>query len=223
LDAVTAGRSSGYYDINSNGIVDENDVTALLSSLGSLPGDANLDGVVNAVDLNQVGLNWRAARCATWSDGDFSGDGAITAVDLNILALRWRQSVGRQAASAPTHQRQPRAPLGATAIVVATEASNATALQARSVAPHAVSETSTVSVRATSQRRLTHTIKRQENGRLAARVGIPARGTSSRPSSTTAGRGSASTSTPSADAEAEQFAVLDKVFARLEFTASRVG
>jgi hypothetical protein len=55
-----------------------------LISLTRIPGDANLDGVVNAADCailtanyNQTGL-W-------WMQGDFNHDGAVNAADLAIL------------------------------------------------------------------------------------------------------------------------------------------
>ena len=41
-----------------------------------LRGDANLDGAVDPLDLNQVGRNWLAID-TTWSSGDFNGDGWI--------------------------------------------------------------------------------------------------------------------------------------------------
>jgi uncharacterized protein (TIGR03790 family) len=57
-----------------------------------LPGDANKDGKVTAMDLNILSTNWMAtgqAGGAMWSRGDFNGDGKITALDVNILATNW--------------------------------------------------------------------------------------------------------------------------------------
>ena len=44
------------------------------------PGDADLDGFRNLVDLNI----WLAGGVGTWSNGDLDGDGNINLVDLNI-------------------------------------------------------------------------------------------------------------------------------------------
>ena len=64
----------------------------------SVPGDANLDGQVNATDLNALALNWRSTFAA-WSHGDFNGDSKVDALDLNTLALNWQHGVA--AATAP--------------------------------------------------------------------------------------------------------------------------
>ena len=57
-----------------------------------LPGDANLDGTVTALDLSILSSHWLAsgqAGGAMWSWGDFNGDGRITALDLSILSANW--------------------------------------------------------------------------------------------------------------------------------------
>ena len=60
-------------------------------------GDANLDGMVTSVDLNQLGLHWRQ-KSDRWSAGDFNASGFVDAADLNDLALNWRQQVPPAAA-----------------------------------------------------------------------------------------------------------------------------
>ncbi len=81
-----------------------------------IPGDANLDGRVDAADLNILGLNWRGTD-KTWAEGDFTRDGNVDAADLNELALNWRSGVAAQALAAkgaPENvglPRVPRAPL----------------------------------------------------------------------------------------------------------------
>ena len=57
-----------------------------------IPGDANLDGFVNAVDLNIVALGWQQT-VGGWVDGDFNNDLLVNAVDLNTIALNWLRSV----------------------------------------------------------------------------------------------------------------------------------
>ena len=106
---VDVGMDSTVFDIDGNGVVDSQDVAAMAQALGGRPGDSNLDGVVDAVDLNRVGINWLTSNCATWERGDFNGDGSVDVVDLNVLGVNWLQVAAADAA------RVPRAPL--TAIV----------------------------------------------------------------------------------------------------------
>ena len=56
-----------------------------------LLGDANLDGIVNAVDLNAVGVSWNQ-DVSLWSAGDFSADGTVDATDLNAIGVNWQMS-----------------------------------------------------------------------------------------------------------------------------------
>ena len=57
-----------------------------------LAGDANLDGTVNAMDLNSVGVNWQQ-NFGAWSRGDFNADNSVNATDLNSLGVNWQDSV----------------------------------------------------------------------------------------------------------------------------------
>ena len=106
LDAVRRSSTVQFYDVDHNLTVDESDVAHLVEAiLATHSGDANLDGIVNSVDLNQVGIHWQRQTCNGWSDGDFTGDGAVTAVDLNEVGINWLLPAA--AASAPV----PRAAL----------------------------------------------------------------------------------------------------------------
>jgi hypothetical protein len=110
-DAIARGSNVEYFDLNGSSAVDQADVTFLVQSiLQAFMGDANLDGQVNAVDLNQVGLNWQATHCVGWATGDFTGDGKVNAADLNLLGINWRNVVALAADDA-TGPRLPRAPL----------------------------------------------------------------------------------------------------------------
>jgi hypothetical protein len=59
----------------------------------NLLGDANLDGVVDAFDLNVLASNWQAGG-RLWTEGDFTADGVVDAFDLNALAGNWQRSDG---------------------------------------------------------------------------------------------------------------------------------
>jgi hypothetical protein len=56
-------------------------------------GDIDLDGDVDAADLNELAVNWRQTDLAGWSHGDFNSDGVIDASDLNGLAVNWQHGV----------------------------------------------------------------------------------------------------------------------------------
>lgn len=58
--------------------------------LAATPGDADLDGDVDAVDLAAIGLNWNPTGTeGTWLDGDFNLDGKVDAEDLAAIGLNW--------------------------------------------------------------------------------------------------------------------------------------
>ena len=99
MNEVAAGSTLAAFDLNSDSHVDDQDRDAWLAAAGAsnglaspyLVGDANLDGAVDARDLNELGLSWLTDN-HDWSRGNFTGGGA-NAADLNALALNWRQSV----------------------------------------------------------------------------------------------------------------------------------
>ena len=139
LHAIDTGSGVSTFDLDGNGIVDNADTLELLSLLGTLPGDANLDGTVNAVDLNRVGIHWLSSNCASWERGDFSGDGKVDAVDLNIVGLNWLAAAAQPAQTA----RVPRAPLGLAAPAVD---SAITAVRPSWRQPHAALESPRVQI-----------------------------------------------------------------------------
>lgn len=98
------------YDLNYSGSVDGDDLTILLSSAGQANsgvsyrrGDANLDGRVDATDLNVVALHWQQAGDFGWSGGDFDGDGVVNASDLNAIGLGWDSAFAAAAVPEPGH------------------------------------------------------------------------------------------------------------------------
>ncbi len=98
---VQAGSTDLQFDVDGNDIVDTNDRSVWITDIkNTFIGDANLDGQVNAEDLNALALSWRSTTATSWSQGDFNADGSVNASDLNELALHWRSGVAA-AASAP--------------------------------------------------------------------------------------------------------------------------
>ena len=105
---IANGSSDPLHDLNGDGYVDRDDHATLVQDiLGTNYGDANLDGNVNAADLNIVGLNWQTPT-GGWSNGDFNCDGKVDAADLNLLGLNWR-SRGFPSRSAPLAADLPNA------------------------------------------------------------------------------------------------------------------
>ena len=96
---IAMGGSQSSFDLNSDGVVDRGDLTdwrrnaATQNGLDEpyLLGDANLDGIVDAADLNRLALNWNQ-DVTGWSAGDFTADGTIGPADLNVVGLNWQQS-----------------------------------------------------------------------------------------------------------------------------------
>jgi len=58
-----------------------------------IPGDANLDGIVDDKDASILGLNWQMPSGAEWINGDFNDDYAVNDKDAAILAAHYGQSV----------------------------------------------------------------------------------------------------------------------------------
>jgi hypothetical protein len=56
-------------------------------------GDANLDGVVNALDFNALASNFGGASGRFWNQGDFNYDGLTNTLDFNALASNFNQPV----------------------------------------------------------------------------------------------------------------------------------
>jgi len=88
-ERLNATRGYNWYlDFDLDGQVTGFDVDILLLIMNSKRGDANLDGLVDASDLNVLGLNWLTSGNG-WADGDFNGDGLVDSSDLNDIVLNW--------------------------------------------------------------------------------------------------------------------------------------
>ncbi|MEQ9459482.1 MAG: hypothetical protein RIG82_00835 [Phycisphaeraceae bacterium] len=75
-------------DINLDGITDAADIAALLDLLGTTYGDANLDLVVDLIDLSLLATNFGEEEMG-WIDGDFNHDRNVDLIDLSILATNF--------------------------------------------------------------------------------------------------------------------------------------
>lgn len=105
-EIVNVSRVSDF-DINWDGMVDLGDRDAWLVIAGSknigtpyLAGDANLDGKVNQVDLNALGVNWQSEKVG-WDEGNFDAVSGVGKGDLNVVGLNWQQLSVPAAAAVP--------------------------------------------------------------------------------------------------------------------------
>ena len=97
---IVSGTNALVFDLNSDGQVDIGDLSQWLSDAASWNGlgvayqigDANLDGAVDAIDLNRLAIHWQQTE-PSWSGGDFNADGIVGARDLNQMALNWQQAI----------------------------------------------------------------------------------------------------------------------------------
>ncbi|MCA9262409.1 MAG: cadherin-like domain-containing protein [Planctomycetales bacterium] len=107
--AIRTTESAAVYDLNGDESIDWADYSYLIVNLlATSPGDANLDGVVNGVDLEA----WQSNRFTTeggWATGDFNGDTVIDGADFNV----WIQNRFMTSANGSSggDLRIPRAPL----------------------------------------------------------------------------------------------------------------
>jgi T5SS/PEP-CTERM-associated repeat protein len=92
---ITDAALAGTFDSVAGSILDDDlglAVTYLsdrVRAVAALPGDLNLDGVVDEFDLATLAGNWQGDE-TTWVGGDVTGDGLVDAADLNYLALNWQ-------------------------------------------------------------------------------------------------------------------------------------
>lgn len=85
-----------------NGIPETiNNPATAVHILGTLAGDANLDGSVNVGDLGALASGWNTA--GTWAQGDFDFSGAVDVGDLGILASNWNSITPSTALSMPVY------------------------------------------------------------------------------------------------------------------------
>ena len=94
LSAAVRSARDRSYDLNDDRLLNQDDRLLWVEDLkNTFFGDANLDGMVDAADLNALGLNWLGTGAVGWAEGDFTGDAIVNASDLNELALNWQAAV----------------------------------------------------------------------------------------------------------------------------------
>jgi endonuclease/exonuclease/phosphatase family metal-dependent hydrolase len=74
-------------------------------SFNVLPGDANQDGVVNGLDIQQLASSWLQSTFA----GDVNGDDVVNGLDLNTVASHWLISLPTGGGSASSNVDSDRA------------------------------------------------------------------------------------------------------------------
>jgi len=72
------------------------DAAALTFRATPIPGDANIDGIVDDLDAAVLAANWLAGN-AEWAMGDFNGDGTVNDADATVLAANWQVGASPQA------------------------------------------------------------------------------------------------------------------------------
>ena len=81
---IMAGNNTIGFDLNGDGVVNHDDQDELIFGIiGTLPGDANLDLVVDGSDFNQWNAN-KFTSVGGWENGDFSCDGSTDGSDFNV-------------------------------------------------------------------------------------------------------------------------------------------
>jgi hypothetical protein len=90
------GGDPAVYDLTDDGVVDQDDVDEWVfnivpigENIGTVYGDFNLDGEVNAGDLALLATNYGLVGTWGWATGDGNGDGNVDAGDLAMLATNY--------------------------------------------------------------------------------------------------------------------------------------
>jgi len=91
-------------------VIDKQDADDLvLARIGSLYGDANLDGIVDGTDLSQWSVR-RFEMGTGWATGDFNGDGVTDVRDYNVWnENKFQGTALTSSTSGSTPLRMPRA------------------------------------------------------------------------------------------------------------------
>ncbi|MEQ9454095.1 MAG: hypothetical protein RLN76_05815 [Phycisphaeraceae bacterium] len=82
--AIRAGSTDPQFDLDGLNGVDAGDLDEILSLIGTIPGDTNLDFEVDLIDLSALASNFDGT--AGWAGGNFNADTVVDLIDLSLLA-----------------------------------------------------------------------------------------------------------------------------------------
>ncbi|HEY6563247.1 MAG TPA: hypothetical protein VIY86_02015, partial [Pirellulaceae bacterium] len=109
---IAAGTNIVSFDLTGDSLVDQYDLTAWLSQAGSanlpsggayIPGDGNLDGLVDGSDFG-IWNSHKLTMVAAWCSGDFNADGAVDGTDFGIWnAYKFTSADGTSLVPEPCH------------------------------------------------------------------------------------------------------------------------
>ncbi|WP_428389945.1 hypothetical protein [Mucisphaera sp.] len=88
--AIREASTDPVYELDGSLGLDAGDIAVMLELAGTLPGDANLDGTVDLIDLSLLASNFQSL--GGWALGDANLDGTVNLVDLSLLATNFGQS-----------------------------------------------------------------------------------------------------------------------------------
>ena len=107
VSVIATGGADNGFDLNGDNLVDQADLQTWLDLAGALnlaspylPGDANLDGDVNAMDY-AIWQDHKFTATAAWCAGDFTADGHIDGADLLVWNAYKLQSSDNLSAPVP--------------------------------------------------------------------------------------------------------------------------
>jgi hypothetical protein len=100
-DAIAgASPQRAWFDTNDDQDVNSADLNYLLVDLlHTKAGDANLDGMVDLLDLYQLATHYHQFGDLGWGEGDFNADFVVDARDLGDIARNWQYGVAGPAMS----------------------------------------------------------------------------------------------------------------------------
>ncbi|MEQ9461236.1 MAG: hypothetical protein RIG82_09825 [Phycisphaeraceae bacterium] len=86
--AIRAGSTDTDFDLDGQNGVDAGDLDEMIATvLGTVPGDANLDGNVDLIDLSALATNFNLV--AGWAGGNSNIDTVVDLIDLSLLATNF--------------------------------------------------------------------------------------------------------------------------------------
>ncbi len=91
--AIRDGSEEWFYDFTDDGAVTDADLTYYVHEVvGTVFGDATLDGRVGLRDAAILLSNFGREGTFFWGDGDFNNDGVVDALDMGLLLENWNDS-----------------------------------------------------------------------------------------------------------------------------------